>query len=58
MSADQMDATLSTDVLPYWVLGEAAHAIEVDQPERLLRLVNAFRDRGEAYIVNFGDEAA
>lgn len=37
---------------------DAAHAIEVDQPERLLRLVNAFLERGEAYIVNFGDEAA
>ena len=37
---------------------DAAHAIEVDQPERLLRLVKAFLERGEAYIVNFGDEAA
>jgi len=37
---------------------DAAHAIEIDQPERLLRLVNAFLERGEAYIVNFGDEAA
>jgi pimeloyl-ACP methyl ester carboxylesterase len=37
---------------------DAAHAIEVDQPERLLGLVKAFLERGEAYIVNFGDEAA
>src|SRR5262245_6712012 len=37
---------------------DAAHAIEVDQPERLLRLVKSFLERGEAYIVNFGDEAA
>jgi pimeloyl-ACP methyl ester carboxylesterase len=37
---------------------DAAHAIEVDQPKRLLRLVKAFLERGEAYIVNFGDEAA
>ena len=37
---------------------DAAHGIEVDQPERLLRLVKAFLERGEAYIVNFGDEAA
>ncbi len=37
---------------------DAAHSIEVDQPERLLRLVKAFLERGEAYIVNFGDEAA
>lgn len=37
---------------------DAAHAIEVDQPARMLRLVKAFLERGEAYIVNFGDEAA
>jgi pimeloyl-ACP methyl ester carboxylesterase len=37
---------------------DAAHAIEVDQPERMLRLVKAFLERGEAYIVNFGDTAA
>jgi pimeloyl-ACP methyl ester carboxylesterase len=37
---------------------DAAHGIEVDQPARLLRLVKAFLERGEAYIVNFGDEAA
>src|SRR5262249_10174563 len=37
---------------------DAAHAIEVDQPDSMLRLVKAFLERGEAYIVNFGDEAA
>jgi pimeloyl-ACP methyl ester carboxylesterase len=37
---------------------DAAHGIEVDQPERLLRLIKAFLERGEAYIVNFGDEVA
>ena len=37
---------------------DAAHSIEVDQPERLIRLVKAFLERGEAYIVNFGEEAA
>jgi pimeloyl-ACP methyl ester carboxylesterase len=36
---------------------DAAHAIEIDQPERMLRLVKAFLERGEAYIVNFGDAA-
>ena len=36
---------------------DAAHAIEVDQPERLLRLVRAFLERGEAFIVNFGEAA-
>lgn len=36
---------------------DAAHAVEVDQPERTLRLVKAFLERGEAYIVNFADTA-
>lgn len=36
---------------------DAAHAIEVDQPERTLRIVKAFLERGESYIVNFGDTA-
>jgi pimeloyl-ACP methyl ester carboxylesterase len=36
---------------------DAAHSIEIDQPERMLRLVRAFLERGEAYIVNFGDAA-
>jgi pimeloyl-ACP methyl ester carboxylesterase len=36
---------------------DAAHGIEVDQPERMLRLVTAFLERGEAFIVNFGDAA-
>jgi pimeloyl-ACP methyl ester carboxylesterase len=36
---------------------DAAHAIEVDQPERTLRIVKAFLERGESYIVNFADTA-
>ena len=36
---------------------DAAHAIEVDQPERTLRIVKAFLERGESYIVNFGETA-
>jgi pimeloyl-ACP methyl ester carboxylesterase len=37
---------------------DAAHAIEVDQPERMLRVVKPFLERGEAFIVNFGNTAA
>jgi len=37
---------------------DAAHAIEIDQPEHMLRLVKAFLERGEAYIVNLGGAAA
>lgn len=37
---------------------DAAHAIEVDQPERFLRPVGTFLERGEGYLVNFGDRAA
>jgi pimeloyl-ACP methyl ester carboxylesterase len=33
---------------------DAAHVIESDQPERLLRIVASFLERGEAYIVNWG----
>lgn len=33
---------------------DAAHAIESDQPERLLRVVSSFFERGDAYIVNRG----
>jgi pimeloyl-ACP methyl ester carboxylesterase len=33
---------------------DAAHGIENDQPERLLRLVSSFLERGEAFIVNVG----
>jgi pimeloyl-ACP methyl ester carboxylesterase len=29
----------------------AAHAIEYDQPERVARLVGAFLERGEAFLV-------
>jgi pimeloyl-ACP methyl ester carboxylesterase len=36
---------------------DAAHGIENDQPERLLRLVSSFLERGEAFIVNVGSAA-
>jgi len=36
---------------------DAAHVIEVDQPERFLHLVKSFLERGDAYIVNFGSDA-
>jgi len=31
---------------------DAAHTIEVDQPERLAGLVSDFLERGEAFLVN------
>jgi len=37
---------------------DAAHVIQSDQPERYLRLVSAFLERGDAYIVNWGSSAA
>lgn len=37
---------------------DAAHVIESDQPERLLRIVSSFLERGEAYIVNWGASSA
>lgn len=37
---------------------DAGHSIEVDQPARFLRIVDAYLERGEAYIVNWGKEAA
>ncbi|HVA15428.1 MAG TPA: alpha/beta hydrolase [Stellaceae bacterium] len=37
---------------------DAAHVIESDQPERLLRIVASFLERGEAYIVNWGASSA
>ena len=36
---------------------DAGHSIEVDQPARFLRIVDAYLDRGEAYIVNWGKVA-
>lgn len=36
---------------------DAAHVIQSDQPERYLRLVSAFLERGDAYIVNWGSSA-
>ncbi len=33
---------------------DAAHGIEIDQPERFNRLVGEFLTRGEAFIINFG----
>ena len=37
---------------------DSAHVIQVDQPERYLRLVGKFLERGDSYIVNFGAEEA
>jgi pimeloyl-ACP methyl ester carboxylesterase len=31
---------------------DAAHAIDIDQPDRFVRLVGDFLDRGEAFVVN------
>src|SRR5258706_6853298 len=33
---------------------DAAHAIEVDQPERMLHLVESFLQRSEGFMVNWG----
>jgi pimeloyl-ACP methyl ester carboxylesterase len=35
----------------------AAHAIEFDQPERVARLVGAFLERGEAFVVRTAEVA-
>jgi len=35
----------------------AAHAIEFDQPERVARLVGAFLERGEAFVVRAAEVA-
>jgi pimeloyl-ACP methyl ester carboxylesterase len=37
---------------------DAAHVIQSDQPERFLRIVSSFLERGDAYIVNWGSSAA
>jgi pimeloyl-ACP methyl ester carboxylesterase len=37
---------------------DAAHVIESDQPERFVRIVGSFLERGDAYIVNWGSSAA
>jgi pimeloyl-ACP methyl ester carboxylesterase len=37
---------------------DAAHVADSDQPERVLRIVASFLERGEAYIVNWGSSAA
>ena len=36
---------------------DAAHNIEVDQPDRFLTVVRSFLDRGKAFIVNWGEHA-
>ena len=35
---------------------DSAHTIEVDQPERFVKLVGDFLERGEAFLVNQGSE--
>jgi len=37
---------------------DAAHALDVDQPDRYARLITDFLARGEAFIVNWGNGAA
>lgn len=37
---------------------DAAHAIDVDQPDQFVRVVRDFFERGEAFIVNSGNAAA
>jgi pimeloyl-ACP methyl ester carboxylesterase len=37
---------------------DAAHVVDSDQPERFLRIVASFLERGDAYIVNWGSSAA
>ena len=37
---------------------DAGHNIEVDQPEKFVSLIRDFLMRGEAFIVNPGDELA
>jgi pimeloyl-ACP methyl ester carboxylesterase len=37
---------------------DAAHVIQSDQPDRFLRIVASFLERGDAYIVNWGASAA
>jgi pimeloyl-ACP methyl ester carboxylesterase len=37
---------------------DAAHVVDSDQPERFLRIVGSFLERGDAYIVNWGASAA
>ena len=37
---------------------DSAHVIQIDQPERFLRLAASFLERGDSYIVNFGAEDA
>jgi pimeloyl-ACP methyl ester carboxylesterase len=51
-----LKATIAGSHLAY--VYDAAHAIESDQPERLLRIVASFLDRGDAYIVNWGSSSA
>jgi hypothetical protein len=33
---------------------DAAHAIEVDQPERMLAVLGSFLERSEGFMVNWG----
>jgi pimeloyl-ACP methyl ester carboxylesterase len=51
-----LKATIAGSHLAY--VYDAAHVIESDQPERLLRIVASFLERGDAYIVNWGSSSA
>ena len=37
---------------------DAAHALEVDQPDRVTTILTDFLERGEGFLVNWGDEPA
>lgn len=49
-SVQLLRSRLSRSFLVY--VWDAAHNIEVDQPERMLALVEGFLERSEAFVVN------
>jgi pimeloyl-ACP methyl ester carboxylesterase len=51
-SVQLLKSRLPNSFLVY--LWDAAHSIEVDQPERTLELVEGFLERSEAFVVNRG----
>jgi pimeloyl-ACP methyl ester carboxylesterase len=54
-SARLLKSRLKRSFLIY--VWDAAHAIEVDQPERMLALIESFLQRSEAFVVNWGSLA-
>ena len=51
-SVQLLKSRLAKSFLVY--VWDAAHNIEIDQPERVLELVEAFLERSEAFVVNRG----